>query len=85
MWSRKPAAPKISASGSVARTAPVHVGLPRLATTTAVTTSLGEALDDVTFATIGTQQHLWGSSYATSECGLTTTLLGNAALDAVNS
>ena len=86
VWSRYAAAPMISASGTVPRMSPVQVGLPWLATATLVTpSSWGEALDDVTFATTGTQQYLWGSSHATSKCGLITTPPSNAALEAVSS
>ena len=86
VWSRVAAAPIISAPGTVPQMAPVHVGLPWLATATLVTPSSGgEASDDVTFTATGTQQYLWGSSNATSECGLTTTLPTNVVLEAINS
>ena len=39
----------------------------------------------MTVAATGTQQYLWGSSHATSECGLVTIFFSNAALQAVNS
>ena len=48
--------------------APVHVGIPWLATATFVASSpWGDASDDVTLVATGTQQYLWGSSHATSE------------------
>ena len=57
----------ISASGTVPRMAPVHVGLPWLATATLVApSSWGDASDDVTLVTAATQQYRWGSNYATS-------------------
>ena len=59
-------APMISASGTLPRMAPVHVGLPWLATTTLVAPcSWGAASDDVTLVAAGTHKYRWGSSYAT--------------------
>ena len=64
--------------------APVHVGLPWLATATLVAPSpWGEASDDVVAA--GTQQYRWGSSHATSEWGLCVTFPWDAAREAVSS
>ena len=66
--------------------APVHVGIPRLAGATFVASSpWGDASDDVTLVATGTQQYRWGSSHATSEWGLCTTLPRDAALEAVSS
>ena len=77
--------PMISALGTVPRMAPVHVGLPWLAIATLVApSSWGEASNDVIFVAPGTQQYRWGSSHATFEWGLCTTLPRESALDAVN-
>ena len=66
--------------------APVHVGIPWLATATFVASSpWGDASDDVTLIATGTQQYRWGSSHATLEWGLCTTLPRDAALEAVSS
>ena len=84
--SRYAAAAMISASGTVPRMAPVHVGLPWLATATLVALSpWGEASGDVTLVAAGTQQYRWGSSHATSEWGLCVTFPRDAALEAVSS
>ena len=83
---RYAAAPMISASGVVPWMAPVHVGLPWLATATLVAPSpWGEASDDVTLVAAGTQQYRWGSSHATSEWGLCVTFPTDAAPKAVSS
>ena len=80
------AAPMISASGTVPLMAPVHVGIPWLATATFVASSpWGDASDDVTLVADGTQQYRWGSSHATSEWGLCTTFPRDAALEAMSS
>ena len=65
-------------------TCPRGAAMARRATLV-TSSSWGEALDDVTFAATGTQQYLWGSNHATSECGLITTLSSDAALEAVSS
>ena len=66
--------------------APVHVGIPWLATSTFVASSpWGDASDDVTLVATGTQQYRWGSIHATSESGLCPTLPRDAALEAVSS
>ena len=76
----------ICASETVPRMATVNVGLPWVATATLVTpSSWAQASDEVTFAATSTQQYLWGSSHAIPECGLTTTLPSNVALEGVNS
>ena len=62
------AAPIISASGTVPHMAPVHVGLPWLATATLVApSSWGEASDDVTFVTAGTRQYVPAAHWWLSE------------------
>ena len=66
--------------------APVHVGLPWLATATLVALSpWADASDDVSLVATGTQQYRWGSSHATSEWGLCKTFPRDAALEAVSS
>ena len=48
--------------------APVHVGIPWLATATFVASSpWGDASDDVTLVATGTEQYWCSSSHATSE------------------
>ena len=76
----------ISASGTVPRMAPVHVGLRGLTTAALVApSSRGDASDDVTLVAAGTEQYRWSSSHATSEWGLSTTFPRDAALEAVSS
>ena len=66
--------------------APVHVGIPWLATATFVASSpWGDASDDLTLVATGTQQYRWDSSHATSEWGLCTTFPRDVALEAVSS
>ena len=47
--------------------------------------SWGEASNNVSFAAAATQQYRWGSSHATSEWAICTTLPRDSALNAVSS